>query len=329
MHFRFQIKSLMGTPLREGEHIVRWTGLSESLNVADVLGSTTITRGNSRVTKFKTGLEEADVRFNNLIPSSQKEDFKKQLSEFRPLIADYFQGEDQIDATNESFWKDPDVGRLKITNRDLDMFYDTNNPKHALLYFNIMGGGYLDTIAPTKELAELNKVNFYIETENEIHDELADDYVTKANAFRLLTELASKADNEALFYLGWILHSETNSFGSYNKSTSKAELFKMHGEFIEGKLVSKKKRNCPAAFVEAAERWNDGKIGRPRLMVEAYLKASDRLAYLNSDKEGKYTLPSGLQLGLTYTDSIDVLLKPKNTQDLEALRSYVEKKWSE
>ncbi len=329
MHFKFQIKSIMGAPQKEGDLIVRFTGLTEYLNLSDVLGSTSTIKNGKKVQKFKTGLEEADVRFNHFIPVSQKEDFKKQLADFRPLLADAFDGEERIDPTNEDFWKDPDVGRLKITNNDLNKFYDTKNPKHALLYFNIMGGGYSDTIAPSEELARESKVNFYIETEGELKDELADDYVTKASAFGMLMQLSTKADNEALLYLGWVLHSDTKGFGSYNRSTSKTELFKMHGEFIEGKLVSKKKRNCPAQFVEVAEKWNDGKVGRPRLMTEAYLKASERLSYLNMDKEGKYILPSGLQLGLNYIDSVDILLKPKNSKDFEDLRDFVEKKWSE
>lgn len=329
MHFKFQIRSIIGKPQKEGDSIVRWSGLSESLNVSDVIASTTIVKDGKRVQKFKTGLEASDVRFNALVEESRKEDYIKQIESFKPFLAEYFQGDDQIEATNSDFWKNPDVGKLTITNSDLTKFFDTKNPKHALVYFNIMGGGYIDTIAPTKELAELNKVNFYIETENEIQDDLADDYVTKAKAFSLLTDLSNKSDNEALLYLGWILHSDTKGFGAYNRSTSKTELFKMHGEFIEGKLVGKNKRNCPAVFVTAAEKWNDTKIGRPRIIIESYLKASDRFAYLNTDKEGKYVLPSGLQLGLNYTESIDVLLKPKNTKDFEDLRDFVEKKWSE
>lgn len=328
-YFKFQIKSIMGTPTKEGDSIVRFSGLSETLNVGDVLASTQVVRGASKIQKFKTGLEEDAVKFNNLISDSMKEEYIKQIREYKPILSEYYEGDEQIDSTNADFWKNPDIGRLKIVNSDLNKFYDTKNPRHALLYFNIMGGGYIDTIAPTRDLAEMNKVNFYIETENELQDELADDYVSKAKAFGLLTELASKADNEALLYLGWILHSNTKGFGSYNRSTSKTELFKMHGEFIEGKLVTKSKRACPIQFIETAEKWNDAKLGRPRLITESYLKAADRLAYLNTDKEGKYVLPSGLQLGLNYVESVDLLLKPKNTKDFEDLRDFVEKKWSE
>lgn len=329
MHFKFQIKSVMDKPSKEGDLIVRFTGLSEHLNVTDVLASSMITKGNQRIQRFNTGLETSDIKFNSLIPDDQKENFRKQVEEFKTLLSEFYKGAEELEPTNIEFWKNPDIGRFKITNSDLTKFYDTKNPKHAILYFNIMGGGYLDTIAPTKELAELHKVNFYIETENEIHDEIADDYVTKGKAFGLLSELASKADNESLLYLAWVLHSETKGFGSYNRSTPKSELFKMHGEFIDGKLVSKRKRNCPVLFVEAAERWKDAKLGRPRIIIESYLIAADRLSYLNTNKEGRYVLPSGLELSQTYADSIDTLLKPKNTKDFEDLRDYVEKKWSE
>lgn len=327
MYFKFQIKPVAGKPEREGELIVRFTGQSEFINVNDVLASTITTKGKDRIQKFKTGLEISDVASNALVSIQEKENFKKQIQSYRPILEEYY-GVDELDPANTYFWKDPEIGKLKISNLDLEKFYDTANPKHAILYFNIMAGGYIDTVAPSRQFAEVYRIPFYMETESEHVSDDADSYVTKAQAFSLLNELAFSADAQALLFLGWVLHSDSRGFGAYNNSTTKSELFKMHGEFIEGKLNFSKKRNTPTKFIEQANSWKDAKIGRPRLMTEAYLKAAQVYSYINSDREGKFSLPSGLHLGLSIDSAIDTLLKPKNNKEYEELRDFIEKKWS-
>lgn len=327
MYFKFQIKPVAGKPEKEGDSIVRFTGQSEYINVNDILASSLVSKAGKQVQKWKTGIETSDVISNGLIPVTEKENYKKQILAYKPWLEEYY-GVEELDATNGFFWKNPDNGRLKITNTDLQNFYDTSNPKHALLYFNIMGGGYIDTVAPSKEFAEVYRIPFYIETESEFVSEDGDNYMTKAEAFTLLNDLANSSDNQALLYLGWVLHSDSKGFGAYTISTPKSELFKMHGEFIEGKLTFVRKRNTPIKFIEAAKSWKDGKIGRPRIMTEAYLKAAQIYSYMNSDKEGKLSLPSGLQLGYSIDSAIDTLLKPKNAKEYEELRDFIEKKWS-
>lgn len=327
MYFKFQIKPVANRAEKEGEYIVRFTGQSEFINVNDVLGSDVMMKGKDRIQKFKTGLETSAVASNGLIPIAEKENFKKQIESYRPILEEYF-GADQLDPTNTHFWKDPEIGRLKVSNIDLDKFYDTANPKHAVLYFNIMGGGYIDTVAPSREFAERFRIGYYMETEAEHTSEDADSYMTKAQAFTLLNELAFSADAQSLLFLSWVLHSDSKGFGAYNSSTPKSELFRTHGEFIEGKLSFTKRRNAPTKFIEAANSWKDTKIGRPRIMTEAYLKAAQVYSYVNSDREGKLSLPSGLQLGLSMDTAIDTLLKPRNNKEYEELRDFVEKKWS-
>lgn len=328
MYFKFQIKPVSGKPEREGDSIVRFTGQSEYINVNDVIASDTITRNGKQTQRFKTGIEPSEVLKNPLIPQSERESHKKVVEAYRPMLEDAFGAED-LDATNTYFWKRPEYGNLKVSSNDLGQIYDTRLPEHALLYFNIMGGAFIDTVGLSKEQSERFHIPFYIETENEFVSEDSDNYVIKANAFSLLSELSTSADNQALLYLGWVLHSDSNGFGSYSLSTPKSELFKMHAEYIEGKLTFTKKRNTPNKFVETAKSWKDGKIGRPRLMVEAYLKAAKVFSYLNSDKDGKLSLPSGLKLGFSIESAVDVLLQPKNNQEFEELRSFIEKKWAE
>lgn len=328
MYFKFQIKPVAGKSEKEGDSIVRFTGQSEYINVNDVIASDMITRNGKQTQRFRTGIEVSDVSKNPLIPASEKENHKAMIEAYRPILEEAFGAED-LDPVNTFFWKNPEYGSIKISNQDLNKFYDTANPEHALLYFNIMGGAFADTVGVSRDMAEKYHVPFYIETAGEYISEDADSYVTKANAFSLLKELSDSADNQALLYLGWVLHSDSNGFGSYTISTPKSELFKMHGEYIEGKLNFTKKRDTPNKFISVAQSWKEAKTGRPSLIVEAYLKAAKVFSYLNSDKEGKLSLPSGLQLGLSMDTAIKTLLLPKNNQEFEDLRTYIDKKWAE
>lgn len=328
MHFKFQIKSVASKPEREGEYIVRFTGQSEYINVNDTLGSVLVTRQGKQIQKFKTGLDVSEINSNGFISPSERESFKKQVEAFREFLIETY-GEEELSPTNSFFWKDPDYGKLKISNLDLEKYYDTRNPKHAILYFNIMGGGYADTVGPSKDYAERYRIPFYLETESEYVSEDGDSYLAKTEAFSLLNEIINSSDNQALLYLGWVLHSESKGFSPYTISTPKSDLVKMHGEYIEGKLQFKKKKQCTKKFIDVAKSWKDGKIGRPRIILEAYLRSADMYSYLNTDKEGKYSLPSGLQLGFSIESAVDTLLKPKNNQEVEDLRTYIEKKWAE
>ncbi len=329
MYFRFQIKPVAGEPKRETDGTFqRFTGLSEFFRANDVIGSSAVMRNGQSIRKFKTGIELADVSSNALISTSQKENYKKQIESYRPILEEFY-GNEELDSTNKLFWESPDIGRLKISSLDLNKYYDTKEPRHALLYFNIMGGGFIDVVAPSKDYAEQFRIPFYIETEQEFVSPDGESYLTKAEAFSLLSELAHSSDNQALLFLGWVLHSDSKGFGAYTYSTPKSELFKMHGEFIEGKLSFSKKRNTPVKFAEAAKDWKDGKTGRPRIMTEAYFKAAQIYSYINTDKEGRYSLPSGLQLGFDAETAVDTLLKPKNSKEYEDLRTFIEKKWSE
>lgn len=328
MYFKFQIKPVAERAEKEGEYIIRFTGMSEYSNVNDVLASTLVRRDGRQVQKYKTGLEVDDVGSNGLIPQSEKENFKKQIENYREVLAETF-GREELDPTNTFFWSNPDNGRLKITNNDLENFYDTQNPQHALLYFNIMGGGYIDSVAPSREIAEMYRIPYYIETEKEYVSPEGEDYMKKATAFGILNELANTSDNQALLYLGWVLHADSKGFGGYNLSIPKSELFKMHAEFIDGKLTFARKRDTPGKFAEAAASWKNAKTGRPRIMTEAYVRAAQHFSYINTDRDGRLSLPSGLQLGFSNDSAVDALLLPKNTKEYEELRDFIEKKWAE
>lgn len=334
---KFMIKSLAGRPEKEGDTFIRYTGNSEPFARGDEMGTTVIgslgidpkTGVSIPKLKFKTGLDEDQVDFYGWFSPEQKVEHKKLIKEYRPIIAQYFGGKEVIDSTNGYFWfNDKERNRIKVTNDTLDKVFDMKNISHALLYFNVMGGAFLEVLAPTKTMSEERSIPHYIVIDTDFQDDIADDYISKGQAYALLMELEKIAEGDALLFLAWCLQSGNKSFGAYTRASNKSELIKYHSEFIEGKL-SKTKRNCPKDFLNYAERWKEGGLVKNKLMMEAYLKAAEYYSYLNTNKENKYQLPSGTVIGNNMEDAVTNILKPKNVQDSDALRNFVEAKWKE
>ncbi len=328
MSTRFVIKSTANKAEKEGDVFVRYSGDAEPFRRVSERWGTKVgvdAQGNPKLV-FTTGLDDNQVKFFKWYNEEEKKAVVKQVKELAPLIKDFYGGEDTTAPTNQYFWGETrDVNRLSLSNEDMDVFYDTKSPVHALLYLSIISGAFIDTVAPTRDWAERYQIPHYLalETEETMEDE---DEITRSDAHALLSELR-KETSDALFILAWCIHYETNAFGAINKATPLKSLITSHVQYIDGKLVSKRKRNTPKTFIEYAEKWK-GQQTRPALFVEAYIKAGEYFSFINQ-REKKYVTSDGTVLGNTISDAVTNLMKPKFTQDLENLRKQVEDKWKE
>lgn len=331
MSIRFAIKSTSGTPDKEGDVFVRYTGDSEPFRRVSERTGTKIgvdPKGNT-IVSFVTGLDENQVKFYNWYDEDEKKSVMKQVKELRKLITDKYGGEEVIKSTNSYFWGETrDVNRLSLTNEDLNVFFDTKNPAHALLYLSIIGGAFMELVAPTKDWADRHQIQHYMVLETEdVYDDNDEIGIRRSDAHALLSELRKEDSPEALFTLGWCLHYDTNAFGGYLKGTSPRELLKYHVLYIDGKLQTKKKRDAARNFIDYANKWKKQQT-RPAVLVEAYVKAGEYYSFINS-REKKYVMYDGTVLGNTYEEAVATLMETKHTTDLEKLRKQVEDKWNQ
>lgn len=330
MSIRFAIKSASAKSEKEGDTFIRFTGDAEPYRrvedrKCDKVGVDGA--GNAKLV-FTTGLDEKTVQFYNWFSEEEKKAVLKQIKELRPLITDFYGGEEVVNSTNKYFWlENRDINRLSLDNETMQTFYDTKNPAHALLYLSILSGAFIEMVAPTRDWAERRQIPHFIalETDDLMSDD--EDDITRSDAHAALSELRREESPDALFILAWCLQYETNAFGGINRATPPRSLATTHSQFIDGKLVSKKKRNMPRTFIDYAERWK-GPQTRPALFVEAYIKAGEYFSYVNQ-RDKKYVTADGTILGNTIPDAVAAIMKPKFTQDLEQLRDKVEAKWKE
>ena len=329
MNIRFEIKNTASKAETEGDTIVRFSGVSEPFHRVSERASTLIGvdgGGNAKLT-FTTGLDEKRVQFYDWYTPEEKEVVKEQIVELKKLVTDAYGGEEVVSPTNKYFWgENRNVNRLSLSNQEIDQFYDTKNPAHALLYLSIISGAFMETVAPTQEWAERNQIPHYmmLDTEESFSDE---DEFLKSDAHAALSELR-KNDSEALFILAWCLQYDTVAYGAYLRSTSARDLVNYHIKYIDGKLQLKRKRNTPKIFLEYVEKWN-GQQTRPLLYTEAYVKAGEYYSFINPTSDSKFTMNNGKELGNTVDEAVKKLTSAKGSKDLEVLRDLVEAKWKE
>lgn len=329
MSIRFVIKNTQSPAEKEGDVFLRYSGHSEPFKRLSGREARNVgfdSKGEPKLV-FVTGLDEKKVQFFKWYNEDEQKAVLKQIKELKPVIADYYGGADVVDPTNKFFWgENRDVSLLSLTNSDMDVFFDTKNPVHALLYLSIVSGAFIDLVAPTKDWAERHQIMHYLALEtDDIYDD--DVEITKSDAHAALSDLRKEDSFDALFILAWCIQYDTKAYGAYTRSTPMRDLINYHIKYIDGKLVQKRKRNTPKVFLEYAEKWK-GQQTRPLLYTEAYVKAGEYYSFL-IQRDKKFTMADGTVLGNTVEEAVATLMKPKSTADLEKLRDQVEAKWKE
>lgn len=331
MSIKFAIRNTASKASKEGDAFIRYSGTGEpfSRNCERTSIATEMdAQGTPTKWVFTTGLDEKQVEFYKWFNDEEKEVITKSIEDLRPTIERFYGGKAVINPENYSFWKrNREVSRLVVTHDNIDVFFDTSKPQHALLYLSIVAGAFSDVIAPTKEWAERYQIPHYLALELETNDFGDEEDITRSDAHAMLGELRKEFGKDALYVLAWCIQYDTNAFGAYNYSTAEKDLINYHIKFIDGKLQTKKKKNCPKVFIDYAEKWK-GQQTRPLLYTEAYIKAGEYFNFINQ-REKKYVTSDGTILGNNVKEAVENLMKNKFNVDYEKLRTQVEGKWKE
>jgi hypothetical protein len=328
MNVRFQIKSTAKKAEMEGKEILNFSGESQAYRrkatrISEEIGLRP--DGTKRV-KFKTGLNPERVKYYWWFSEAERDEIKKQLEEALPQIEERFHGKDIIHDENIAFWKEQkEFYQIPITITTKDLYFDTNNVDHAVLYFGILGGAFIDTIAPTRDLAIEKRIPHYLVLEKDVEDEEFIDVNEKLKASANLFKLMEEGSEDALFILCWTALYNTRGFGSVLKSMPKKDKATYLNMFIEGQLVDKRKKNCAKTFNEYVERWNSPQL-REKLYAEAYIKAGEQYALIVT-KDRKYETIWGTSLGNTIDEAVEKITQKKFANDLKQLMEEVDKKW--
>jgi hypothetical protein len=331
MSIKFAIRNTASKAVKEGDSFIRFSGTGEPFSRHCERTSRAVesdNQGNPTKWTFTTGLDDNQVEFYKWYNEEEKSVVKKSINDLRPIIERFYGGANAINSENYSFWKrNRDVSHLNLAHENIDVFYDTEKPAHALLYLSIAGGAFSELVAPTKEWADRFQIPHYMAMEVEANNFGDEEDITRSDAHAALGELRKEFGKDAIYILAWCIQYDTNAFGAYNYSTAEKDLINYHIKFIDGKLQTKKKKNCPKTFIDYANKWK-GQQTRPLLYTEAYVKAGEYFNFINQ-REKKYVTSDGVILGSTIKEAVENLMKHKFNVDYEKLRDLVENKWKE
>lgn len=331
MSLKFAIRNTAEKARKEGDSFVRYSGTGEPFNREDERANIAIEtnqKGEPVKWRFATGLDEDKVEFYEWLSEDEKAVVKDTIKGLKPKIERFFGGPAILNPENYSFWKNrKDINTLKLTHENIDVFYDTDKAEHALLYLSILCGAFNALVAPNKDWAERHQIPHYLALEVETGDYGEEEDITRSDAHGELAIIRKEFGKDALYILAWCLQYDTNAFGAYNYSTTEKDLINYHIKYIDGKLQTKKKKNCPKTFMEYAEKWAKPQT-RQLLYAEAYVKAGEYFNYI-SQREKKYVTSEGTILGNTIQDAVKNLMQPKFKVDFDNLKTAVEAKWKE
>ena len=328
MNVRFQIKPTMAKAEMEGKEVINFSGESQpyrrkATRISEEIG---LRPDGTKRLIYKTGLDPERVKYYWWFNEAEKEEIKKQLEESLPDIEHRYHGKEVIHEENVAFWKEQkEFYQVAIDEKTKSLFFDTKNPDHAILYFGILGGAFIDTIAPSRDFAIEKRIPHYIALEKDNDDEEFVDVSEKLKASANLFKLMEEGSEDALFILCWTALYNTKGFGSILKSMPKKDKATYLHMFIEGELVDKKKKLCAKTFNQYVERWNSPQL-RDKLYAEAYIKAGEQYALVVT-KDRKYETTWGTSLGNTIDEAVDKITQKRFANDLKQLMEEVGKKW--
>lgn len=310
---KFLITSKYSPAQYDGAAIVFMTGKPPFVNQVDSLFCQMV--GQDKVL-YKTGFKESDIKNNRYLLDSEKEFFLAKQKKLVEQVEKEF-GDAASDASNRIFW-DENRTSLRITNDTLDTVFDTDRVDDAILYLNIIGGGYA-TVAPSEAVADrTSKHSFYLTTiEDEVKRESEDMFGSKMEA---IIELGSLLNGgiDGLVYISYLL-SDLNK--GYTKNTS-TDVFKRDMlNYIENGVGGKDKKKSASNFYKLSQQW---KNDRETLMGKAVVSAGIHYGLIKKKRDKRYEY-KGLDLGTTSNSAYDILNKAANHAEFGELTDEIEK----
>lgn len=270
-------------------------------------------------TGFKTVEVETNPAFSNAsnkeLEKKNKENYEKVAKELREFIIKSHP--QAADDQNSSFWNTSRTNLRIDTNVLVTKFFDTETIEGALLYLNIIGGGF-PQVSLTEDLAFENQNKFYITSkEDYISKEIKAKFGGTRKAFVNLNTLLEEKGKSDLVYFAYLIPAlKTNGF-TFN--TSKERLEESFMEFISGdlnKLDKKKPANDFITLYETYETNKDEFIG------QAIIEAAIHFGVIYKTKGAGSNFVNSLthnQLGGKVKEIYKTLNRPENTEEFKEL----------
>ena len=315
----FYIKTLQG----EADHLkgnqVWLTGESPSMELNTTLFSEIVDENKVR---FRTGLNLDDIDSNYQLKTEEDKDIFKTAA--KPLIEKVLRKYKEAEqGTNQYFWN-PTRTELKLNSFTLDRMYDTDDVEGAILYLNILGGGY-PSISPTLELAYQNFNRFYVTTAEDFTERTSQEkFGLKRKATASLDLLLEKSGIDGLVWMSYLVSHVNRGYGF---NTDKATFEQIFMDYLEGNVAKVDRKTASENFYNLSELW---KKDKDQLIGKGVISAAVYHGILYKPTKGANTkyinsLTSN-ELGTNQEQVYQKLIKPEYQQEYKEIFDAVKSK---
>lgn len=308
------IISAKSTPVEyDGNAVIFTTGKAPYTNHTDILFSRELKKG---VFTYKTGLSPKDIENNDVLTDNDKNIFLEKQKVLLDIIHTEY-NEEVLDPNNHLFWNDQRT-TFKINDETLQTIFDTNDPDDAILYLNIISGGF-SSIAPSEIYTEMYSFYKYFITTQEEEDErgIKDQYGSKVEAYSELMDLLTEAGNDALVYISYLLNDINKG---WTKNTSRATLKTNFIRYIEEGNSGKDKKKAVDNFYKLALLW---KSDKETLIAKANISAAIYFGVIRKTRD-KMFVYKDIQLGKTEAAIFNFLMKAANATEFDEILEKTE-----
>ena len=308
------IISAKSTPIEyDGNAVVFTTGKAPYTNHTDILFSRELKKG---IFTYKTGLSPKDIENNDVLTDNDKNIFLEKQKVLLDIIHTEY-NEEVLDPNNHLFWNDQRT-TFKINDETLQTIFDTNDPDDAILYLNIISGGF-SSIAPSEIYTEMYSFYKYFITTQEEEDErgIKDQYGSKVEAYSELMDLLTEAGNDALVYISYLLNDINKG---WTKNTSRATLKTNFIRYIEEGNSGKDKKKAVDNFYKLALLW---KSDKETLIAKANISAAIYFGVIRKTRD-KMFVYKDIQLGKTEAAIFNFLMKAANATEFDEILEKTE-----
>lgn len=136
---RFLIKNTMPKAEKEGDQFIRYSGVSEPfVRISERDGKKIgVDGGGNPKLVFNTGLDEKQVQFFKWYTPEEQKEIERQIVELRPLIVEFYGGEDVVEKTNQYFGRITETLIVYLYRIVIWMFSMIHRDQHMLSYISL------------------------------------------------------------------------------------------------------------------------------------------------------------------------------------------------
>lgn len=285
-------------------------GLSDNFIRTEDLGYIT-TYG---VKRYLCGLDREMINYNQDLTDEQKKAKIEEIDVTVKRLEEFF-GKGQLEPTNSTMWS-----KVKLFLDKKVTPLDLSNPKTEIIIYCIKAGGF-KTVAPSMDEAMVSGAKFYLVEPEELAESRVANRKIIDKATAALVKLDDTKGFDDIFMIGkFLLPIEKG----YSKKTPKAMIYSDLSKYLDGEVVRDSKINLAETFLNAT------KLSKADLLLTCLVKdgLNNSILYINPQGEIKNNETGGTY-GTTIERAAAHLQNPVYEDELENLKTRVEKKWSE